>query len=145
MEQMIDSYLIKELRNGRSWTQDQLAAVAGLSLRTIQRIEKEGVCSLESRQALASVFEIDTCTLQLDSEGEVRDKHMRRVRLYSFLANTLGILCSFLGISYSLINGGLSGEEAGLYYAGVGLFGGLFYVGLALLCEYFRNNNVGCW
>jgi transcriptional regulator with XRE-family HTH domain len=49
--------LIKE-KNKRAWTQGHLAEVCGLSLRTIQRIEKSGVASHETIQALASVFEI---------------------------------------------------------------------------------------
>ena len=51
MEYMIDKDLIKKLRKERSWSQDQLASVSGLSLRTIQRIENEGACSLESKSA----------------------------------------------------------------------------------------------
>lgn len=152
MEHMINSDLVKTLRQQRSWTQDQLATVAGMSLRTVQRIEKEGVCSLESRQALAAAFEIDAASLQNDPIAETqeaknkqRDKHLRRVRLYSFAGNTLGILSAFAGITYSVINGGMTGGEAGIWYGCVGLFGGLGYVGLALLIEYFRKYNIGVW
>ena len=53
------SALIKKQRNERTWSQDHLASVSGLSLRTIQRIEKGGKCSLDSKKALASVFEIN--------------------------------------------------------------------------------------
>ncbi len=48
---------IKLLREQKAWSQSHLAEVSGLSLRTIQRIEKEGSASQESVQALASVFE----------------------------------------------------------------------------------------
>ena len=46
MDIMIESVLVKELRRQWSWSQDQLAIAAGLSLRTVQRKEKEGICSL---------------------------------------------------------------------------------------------------
>jgi DNA-binding XRE family transcriptional regulator len=45
-------------REARAWSQSHLAEVTGLSLRTIQRIEKSGTASLESVKSLASVFEL---------------------------------------------------------------------------------------
>ena len=36
-QQMINQHRIIQLRQHRNWSQDQLATVAGLSLRTIQR------------------------------------------------------------------------------------------------------------
>jgi len=47
------------LRNRRSWSQAELAIAAGLNLRTIPRIEAEGVASLQSRKALASAFDVE--------------------------------------------------------------------------------------
>lgn len=58
-EQMaIDSGTVKRLRTERAWSQEQLATVSGLSLRTIQRVECEGTGSLETRMALASAFNV---------------------------------------------------------------------------------------
>ncbi len=51
---------VKQLREQKAWSQSHLAEVSGLSLRTIQRIEKEDTASQESVQALASVFETST-------------------------------------------------------------------------------------
>jgi transcriptional regulator with XRE-family HTH domain len=59
MEMQVNIDVIKIQRSNRAWSQTQLAEVSGLSLRTIQRIEKTGVASLESVKSLASVFEID--------------------------------------------------------------------------------------
>lgn len=59
---MAESYLknkIKELREERSWSQAQLSEVAGISLRTVQRIENTGTCSKETLLAIASAFDID--------------------------------------------------------------------------------------
>ena len=55
----INATLLIELRKERAWTQDELAAKAGLNLRTIQRIEKEGVASLHSKKSIAAAFDID--------------------------------------------------------------------------------------
>ncbi|MFC3193667.1 helix-turn-helix domain-containing protein [Marinicella sediminis] len=49
---------IAGLRKERGWSQEKLAAISGLSERTIQRIEKDGSCSLESKLALACAFEL---------------------------------------------------------------------------------------
>jgi transcriptional regulator with XRE-family HTH domain len=48
---------IKKMRLERHWSQDQLAEMSGLSIRTIQRIENGENAGLESLKALASVFE----------------------------------------------------------------------------------------
>jgi transcriptional regulator with XRE-family HTH domain len=50
--------LVRAERQKRAWSQDHLAIVSGLGLRTIQRIEKTGYASYESVQALASVFSV---------------------------------------------------------------------------------------
>ena len=56
----INAVLVKEQRTGNNWTQQHLADVCGLSLRTIQRVERYGHASNETVNALASVFEIST-------------------------------------------------------------------------------------
>ena len=48
---------IKKMRLERHWSQDQLAEMSGLSIRTIQRIENGENAGLESLKSLASVFE----------------------------------------------------------------------------------------
>jgi len=59
----LDGKKILALRNERCWSQEQLGAAAGLSARTIQRIEKDEGGSLESMKALASVFETNALSL----------------------------------------------------------------------------------
>lgn len=61
---------IVALRKERGWSQITLAAVSGLGERTIQRIEKEGTCSLESAMALASVYELSPKDLQTGEETQ---------------------------------------------------------------------------
>lgn len=56
--------LIQKLRLQRGWSQQQLADLSGLSVRTVQRIEQGQVASTESLKSLAAVFEIDFSTLQ---------------------------------------------------------------------------------
>jgi transcriptional regulator with XRE-family HTH domain len=56
MDLKIDSALIKAERQSRGWSQEQLAAAAGLGVRTIQRMESGSVASSESAKCLAAVF-----------------------------------------------------------------------------------------
>jgi transcriptional regulator with XRE-family HTH domain len=49
---------IRELRKNKGWSQSILATMAGVSLRTIQRAEKDGSASTETLKALTSVFEL---------------------------------------------------------------------------------------
>lgn len=63
MDQSVNSEKIKQLRIARSWSQEKLSLASGLSLRTIQRIENEGVCSLDSRQAIAATLQVDSSDL----------------------------------------------------------------------------------
>jgi DNA-binding XRE family transcriptional regulator len=55
----INANLVIDLRNKKSWSQDELAIATGFNLRTIQRIENEASASLQSKKALASVFDIN--------------------------------------------------------------------------------------
>lgn len=60
--------IVKKLRLQKGWSQDQLSQLSGLSIRTIQRIEKGQHPGLESLKSLASVFEISITDLQEDSK-----------------------------------------------------------------------------
>lgn len=61
----IDASTVRRLRTERAWSQEQLAASADVSLRTIQRVEADGSASNETRMALAAVFGIDVRALSL--------------------------------------------------------------------------------
>lgn len=57
---------VKELRRQRDWSQERLADLSGLSLRTIQRIEASNKAGYRSLRALASAFEIGDSELELE-------------------------------------------------------------------------------
>ena len=75
MEMKVKSSLIRKYRTERLWSQEQLAQVCGLGLRTIQRIESRGSASIETIKALASVFEVDSATLCWRDGGYQVYKH----------------------------------------------------------------------
>ncbi len=55
----ISTELLVRLRNERSWSQEELAIASGLNLRTVQRVERDGSVSLQSKKALAAALDID--------------------------------------------------------------------------------------
>jgi transcriptional regulator with XRE-family HTH domain len=59
--------IVKKLRLQQCWSQEQLSEFSGLSVRTIQRIERGQQASLESLKSLAAVFQININELQTES------------------------------------------------------------------------------
>lgn len=59
----VDPALIKKKREEKSWSQEHLATVSGLSLRTVQRVEADGSASADTRMAIASAFGIERLDL----------------------------------------------------------------------------------
>ncbi|KZN62846.1 hypothetical protein N473_18195 [Pseudoalteromonas luteoviolacea CPMOR-1] len=62
----INAELVLSARQDKAWSQDELAIVSGLNLRTVQRIESEGTASLQSKKAIASA--LDLSISELDHE-----------------------------------------------------------------------------
>lgn len=60
--------IVRKLRLKRGWSQNQLAEMAGVTPRTIQRIEQGHRPSMETCKALASVFEVELSLLQPEDE-----------------------------------------------------------------------------
>ncbi len=69
---------IKKMRLERHWSQEQLAEMSGLSIRTIQRIENGENAGLESLKSLASVFETNIA----DSDKKVEIEQIRKEEEY---------------------------------------------------------------
>ena len=70
--------IVKRLRERRNWSQEQLAQISGLSLRTVQRVEAGNRASLETLKALSSVLETDISILT--EEIMVIDKNSEQWR-----------------------------------------------------------------
>lgn len=73
MEMQIDANLLKHERNKRAWSQEHLAQVAGLGLRTVQRIESSGMASNESIASIATVFEMSVAAFVTEGREHAGD------------------------------------------------------------------------
>ncbi|AMJ76641.1 helix-turn-helix transcriptional regulator [Alteromonas stellipolaris] len=76
---------VKRLRIENGWSQEHLSKISGVSVRTIQRVENGHSSSLETRSALAAVFELDSSIIAsgqtLDKESQKWKKQPLLVRL----------------------------------------------------------------
>jgi len=63
MDMRVDADRIRLERTNRAWSQEHLANVTDLGLRTVQRIESRGTASNESISAIASAFEVPVSAL----------------------------------------------------------------------------------
>jgi transcriptional regulator with XRE-family HTH domain len=137
MEVRVKSNQIRLERENRGWSQEHLASVAGLSLRTIQRIERTGSASFESVTALASVFSVDVVDLRAGGSAPpaVRVIHLSlELPLRLALAALSGVLCA-LHFRWSYYHAD-SLSEIGFEWLDFVMAGALFAV--AVLCPYLR-------
>jgi len=65
--------MIKKIRLSKGWSQEQLSQFSGLSVRTIQRIERGHRGGTESLKCIAAAFDVDVSIIQSDtSEGNYK-------------------------------------------------------------------------
>ncbi|MED5549889.1 MAG: helix-turn-helix transcriptional regulator [Pseudomonadota bacterium] len=103
-----DAAKIKRWREERHWSQEHLAELAGIGLRTVQRIENGEQASRDSLTALAAAFQVDALALCVDPEEEaartIRTKNARvtaglRLSLWIHLAGYVLGMIIFTGIN----------------------------------------------
>lgn len=103
MENMINTKLLKHLRNEKNWSQEELATASGISHRTVQRIESTGNCSLESKRALAVALDVETKELEIQESSWKSELQRLRLPQHTnaaiyFLFATLIVLLSIFAI-----------------------------------------------
>lgn len=136
MDMKVDSNRIRSERENRGWSQEHLGNAAGLSLRTVQRIEKTGTASFESVTALAAVFSVDLADLRVNESEPPRARALRlslELPMRLALALVSGALCA-LHFRWRAFNAGWS---LGFEWFDYAITGALF--GAAVLCPYLRS------
>jgi transcriptional regulator with XRE-family HTH domain len=97
-----DATKIKRWREERHWSQEHLADLAGIGLRTVQRIEKGEPASRETMTALAAAFNVDVMALAVDPETEA-EKIARRKDAKLIAGTRLGLFISLGGCALALL------------------------------------------
>lgn len=145
--------ILKELRISRYLSQEQLAQMSGLNVRTIQRIESGHNASVESLKCLASVLEVDVATLT--QERMMVDKNSdiwRNLPLWLkwwFFFNYLSFRPSRNATGRIIIASHLSGFLfcAMGFFSQAALFGGLIMLTVAYLSHLlsWQGDKYGVW
>ncbi len=78
---------VKKARQERAWSQAQLAKIADVNLRTVQRLEKDGAASFHTLQGIAQAFEIDVKELNPASNTGVKSKLQKKVHFLTRLTS----------------------------------------------------------
>lgn len=69
--------IVRKLRLQRGWSQEQLAELTGLSIRTIQRLERGHKPGLETSKSLAAIFDVELTTF----ESGARDMNEQQLKV----------------------------------------------------------------
>jgi transcriptional regulator with XRE-family HTH domain len=103
----IDREKVRTLRELRAWSQEHLAKVSGLSVRTVQRVEREGSGLPETRLALAAALEVSAAELMGEKPGR---EHNRRAPFVGARAGWIGwsagVTASLTGIFFGFLGNG---------------------------------------
>ena len=104
----IDTEKLKRWREERFWSQEHLAELSGIALRTVQRLESGGTASRETITALAAAYNVDAAALvysPLEKDAAAaqakseRGRSGLRLSFLIALASWAFIMLVFAGIS----------------------------------------------
>jgi len=90
----VNAKKIIEERKLKAWSQQHLATASDVSLRTIERVENEGVASLETVKALAACFELNVTLLMV--EEVIVSKVNRKPKIIILSSTLIALICSAL-------------------------------------------------
>ena len=72
-----DGAKIRRWRDERCWSQDDLAAKSGVSLRTVQRVENGDAASRDTLASIAAAFDVDSAALTIAPAGAGEEQGLR--------------------------------------------------------------------
>ena len=78
MDMQLNKEQLRREREVRAWSQSPLAEVAGLSMRTVQRIENSGSASLDSAKAIAAASDMQVEALLLSETAAPKIKQLAK-------------------------------------------------------------------
>lgn len=94
---LVRAKFVKREREERAWPQRQLAEVAGVNLRTIQRLEKDGTASFETLMGVAQAFGMDVKQLNPTSKSQEKIIPQKKVHLLPRLTTGRDLTSIFEG------------------------------------------------
>ncbi len=138
--------LIRKLRLQKGWSQEQLAELTGLNVRTIQRLERGQKPGMESARALAAVFELDLSTfingdasmnnnVELKTDERIAIEYVKGIKefyshLIMFVIFAVAFI-SFKGLGEPMIFWGVIGWGIGVIIHGLVAYEKITFIGAA--------------
>ena len=104
MQTIADADKIKRWREERLWSQEHVSEMAGISLRTLQRLEGGEQVSNDSLKALAAAFNVDVSALLIDLKQQAEQKRAG-LRLSFWIVLASAAFCVILFAAISFIDG----------------------------------------
>ncbi|TDR23853.1 helix-turn-helix domain-containing protein [Marinicella litoralis] len=127
--------IVKKLRDKNNWSQEHLAELCGLNVRTVQRVESGKKASLETLKSLASVFEVEISKLTeeitvIDKKSEVWKEQPWWLRLAFFgvASRRIQVYAEFSLLVFGLL--ALFAFDS--KHIAAGLFMATYFTGLAI-------------
>jgi len=103
----IDGDKVRILREQKAWSQEHLASVAGLSVRTIQRVESEGGGLPETRLALSAALGVTAAELMGEAPaGAPASPQAVPGAKWGWIGWGAGVTCSLTGIFFGFLSNG---------------------------------------
>ncbi|WP_340678988.1 helix-turn-helix transcriptional regulator [Paraglaciecola sp.] len=142
---------IQKLRAIKCWSQDELATASGLSIRTIQRVEKSGTASLETTKALASVFVVSPDELQTSKkiENVTFNFICKYAWFVAFVVSSVFFGLWVVDILIPTLKGAdfnqqyeMHGNFRYLDFGGISFFIGFIFLGLNVYLEYLSSKRL---
>lgn len=125
----LNAQKVRQLRKDLLWSQEDLAQGSGLSVRTIQRIEKNAIVSVDTLQSLAAAFNIPADDLVHSPELD----GLRIGTFLGFLGASIGAACGTFGVFTNVMKGGMSGHQAAIYMGAIGIISGLSFAFIGIM------------
>jgi transcriptional regulator with XRE-family HTH domain len=134
----INGERVRALREEKSWSQEHLATAAGLSPRTVQRVESEGMGAAETRLALAAALEVPVSALMPEA-SVVGGPRSLSIPAGAWLGWGTGATCAIGAVAFNYFSGNIDAEGAA---RSLGVIAGLLGATMGLMCALsgaFRN------
>lgn len=109
----INADMVRALREEKSWSQEHLADAAGLSVRTVQRVESEGIGSAETRLALAAALGVPVSSLMPPVTVPAHSMvPLSRLPVGAWTGLGIGICCSLGAVACNYFSGAMTVGDA---------------------------------
>jgi transcriptional regulator with XRE-family HTH domain len=100
----INGDVVRAFRERKSWSQEHLANASGLSVRTVQRVEVEGIASAETRLALAAALDVPVADLiPASAPTPPKVEHVTHSRFESVMRKTLLGLAVAIALAFAVL------------------------------------------